>query len=194
MKPIETLSNEHGLIRHFLDNLDLAARHIEEGRLPSRAFFDKALEFARGFADGYHHFKEEHVMFVRLAQVRRGEVDAQLDALRHQHERGRELVSEIGRRLDGYEVRDPMATTAMLEAVASYTALLRLHIHTEDHVFYPMARKLLGDDDFEAIGAEFEKQREQQGADTFERFHKVAMDMGSILTHLRATDVPGTAH
>jgi hypothetical protein len=30
--------------------------------------------------------------------------------------------------------------------------------------------------------------------DAFERFHKTAMDMGSILTHLQRTNVPGTAY
>jgi len=184
MQPIETLSNEHGLIRQVLDSLDLAAHHIEEGRRPSRAFFEKALEFARGFADGYHHFKEEHVLFVRLAQHRGGAIDAQLEALRHQHERGRELISTIDRSLDGYEAQDPRATGELLEATAAYTALLRLHIHTEDHVFYPLARNVLGTDELDALGAEFARERERHGNDAFERFHKVAVDMGSILTHL----------
>ena len=50
MKPIETLANEHGLIRQFLDNLSMAADHIENGRRPSVAFFDKGIDFARTFA------------------------------------------------------------------------------------------------------------------------------------------------
>ena len=89
MDPIETLSNEHGLIRQFLDVLSIAAEKIEEGQHPSEAFFEKAVEFARAFADHYHHFKEEHVLFVQLAQKKQGEVDAQLEALRYEHERGR---------------------------------------------------------------------------------------------------------
>lgn len=96
MDPLDTLTNEHGLIRQFVDNLSLAAERIENGQRPSAAFFEKALDFARGFADGYHHFKEEHVLFVQLAQGKGGEIDARLDALRHQHERGRELVVDMG--------------------------------------------------------------------------------------------------
>ena len=37
MEPLETLSNEHGLIRQFLDNLTMAGGHIENGRRPSTA-------------------------------------------------------------------------------------------------------------------------------------------------------------
>lgn len=61
MNPIETLSNEHGLIRQFLDNLTLASEMIENGKHPSEAFFEKGIEFARVFTDEFHHFKEEYV-------------------------------------------------------------------------------------------------------------------------------------
>jgi hemerythrin-like domain-containing protein len=185
MDPIETLTNEHGLIRQFLDNLTMAADRIENGQRPSAAFFEKALEFARTFADTYHHFKEEHVLFVQLAQRRQGAVDAQLDALRYQHERGRELVTGIRAALDGYVAHDPMKTADLLERMSAYASLLRHHIHVEDHVFYPMVRNTLSPDELARVGQEFEKERARHGADAFERSHKLVVDMGSMLTHLR---------
>lgn len=184
MDPIETLSNEHGLIRQYLDNLALATTHLEEGRRPSRAFFEKGIDFARTFADRFHHFKEEHVLFVRLAQRKRGEIDAQVEALRHQHERGRELISAVAAALDGYEANDAGHTAALVENLAAYIALLRHHIHLEDHVFYPMARKTLSADEISELEAEFARQRDKEGAGTFERSHKTVVDMGSIITHL----------
>jgi hemerythrin-like domain-containing protein len=69
--------------------------------------------------------------------------------------------------------------------MAAYASLLRHHIHTEDHVFYPMARKLLSADEMSQLEQEFDKERDRGGADTFERCHKIVVDMGSILTHLR---------
>jgi hemerythrin-like domain-containing protein len=187
MDPIETLANEHGLIRQFLDVLTMAAEKIENGHRPSEAFFEKSVEFARTFADGFHHFKEEHVLFVQLAMKKEGEVDAQLDALRYEHERGRSLVTGIENALPGYVAHDPIKTGELLENIAAYASLLRHHIHVEDHVFYPMARKTLTADDFERIGQEFEKQHEKHGRDTFERCHKMVVDMGSMVAHLRPT-------
>jgi len=184
MDPIETLSNEHGLIRQYLDVLSMAAEKIEEGQHPSEAFFEKAVEFARTFADHYHHFKEEYLLFVQLAQKKRGEVDAQLEALRYEHERGRSLVTGIETAVPGYAAKDPMKTGELLENIAAYASLLRHHIHVEDHVFYPMARKTLTEQEFEILGQEFEKQNEKHGLDTFERCHKMVVDMGSIVTHL----------
>jgi hemerythrin-like domain-containing protein len=186
MNPLETLSNEHGLIRQFLDNLTLSAQKIEEGQYPSRAFFEIAIEFARTFADKHHHFKEEHVLFVRLAEKKKGEVDAQLESLRYQHERGREHITAIANALDGYVERDPVKVTTMLESVAAYVSLLRHHIHVEDHIFYPLAKNMLAKNEMQVLEVEFDKQRNEQGGGTFERCHKQVVDMGSILTHLQA--------
>jgi len=185
MEPLETLSNEHGLIRQFIDNMSLVAQRIENGEKVSTAFFEKAIEFAQGFADEYHHFKEEHVLFVRLAQKKSGEIDAQLDALRQQHERGRSFVSGMKKALEGHIDDDPMKTADLLENVAAYCALLRHHIHIEDHVFYPMAKKTLTADDMALVRGEFDKQREKCGLDTFETYHKKVVDMGSIIAHMR---------
>ena len=185
MDPIETLSNEHGLIRHFLDNLKLALEKIENGQHPSGAFFEKAFEFARVFTDEYHHFKEEYVLFVQMAQKKKGEVDAQLDALRYEHDRGRNLVASMEKALPGYAAKDSIKTGELLEHLGAYTSLLRHHIHVEDHVFYPMAKGTLSDAEFAAIADEFEKQHDKHGPDTFERCHKMVVDMGSILTHVQ---------
>ena len=185
MDPLETLSNEHGLIRHYLDNLSLAAQKIENGQRPSAAFFEKSLEFARTFADKIHHFKEEHVLFVRLAEKKKGDVDAQLDALRTQHDRGRELLSGMSNALDGYIAQDPNETNKLLENMSAYASMLRHHIHTEDHVFYPMARKTLGEEEMGQLAQEFARQREKEGPETFEKYHKLVVDLGAILTHLK---------
>jgi hemerythrin-like domain-containing protein len=185
MNPIETLINEHGLIRQFLDNLSMAVDKIENGQKPSAAFFEKGLDFAKSFADSYHHFKEEHVLFIRFAQKRQGEVDGQIDTLRQQHERGRELLSGISNALEGYAAQDPSKTADLLENVAAYTALLRHHIHIEDHIVYPMVSKKLNQEDLDMVAQEFENQRIKLGGDTFERCHKLVVDMGSILTHMR---------
>ena len=183
MDPLETLSNEHGLIRQFLDNLSMASDHIENGRRPSAAFFEKAFDFASNFTDGFHHFKEEHVLFVRLAEKRKGEVDAQLEVLQHQHNRGRSLVGGMKGALDGYVAHDPGQTAALLENMSAFASLLRHHIHTEDHVFFPMVAKELTKEEHEQLQVEFDRAREKAGQDAFEESHKLVVDMGSMLTH-----------
>jgi len=184
MKPLETLKNEHGLIRQFLDLLEGALKKMKEGQNPPREFFDKAVHFARKFADEYHHIKEEHIMFVRLAQKHGGEYDGQIESLRHQHETGRDHIAEIGAALDGYEEGSPLKKDTIMLAISDYVPMLRDHIHTEDHVFFPMAYEHLSEEDQDQLQVEFERARQKAGDETFEFFHKMVVDMGSILTHM----------
>ena len=184
MDPIETLVNEHGLIRQFVDILSQAVEKMEDGKRPPREFFEKSVDFARTFADAFHHFKEEHVMFVRLAQKKRGEIDGQIEALRYQHDRGRSLVTGMWETIDGYDAGDEMKTGELIEHVAAYASLLRHHIHIENHVFFPMARSEMADEELAKLQVEFDMERERHGADTFEQYHKIAVDLHSMLVHL----------
>ncbi len=184
MDALETLSNEHGLIRRFLERLESAAEQLRQGRRPPREFYDLAVQFARAFADTVHHFKEEHVLFVRLAQRHEGALDAQLEALRHQHERGRRLLTQLAGHLPGYAEGDEEAARMLLATSSAYGDLLRDHIHREDHEFYPAARRTLTPEDMQALDEEFERDRQRRGALAFEVAHKQVVDMGSLLTHL----------
>jgi len=184
MDPIEILTNEHGLIRNYLDNLTKAVTKIENGENPPKEFFERAVTFSREFADKFHHFKEEQLMFVRLSAKKRGAADAQIDALRYQHERGRQLVSQMAESLEGYAKGDSYKTSVLVESVAAYASLLRQHIHTEDHIFYPMVRKELSDEELDALLVEFNKEKWEWGGDSFERNHKLVVEMSSLLSHM----------
>ena len=156
---------------------------------------EKVVDFLAGEADGADivgtSSLEEFVASLEpprrmILMIKAGDaVDAQLDTLRLQHERSRELISGISNSLEGYVAGDPMKTSELLENAAAYCALLRHHIHIEDHVFYPMAKKVLTPDEIDMLAQEFEKQKEKAGGDMFERCHKIVVDMGSILSHLK---------
>jgi hemerythrin-like domain-containing protein len=184
MKPLEMLRSEHGLIRQFLENLTLAEKKMENNEQPPREFFDKALEFADVFATKYHHVKEEHMMFVRLAQKHGGKWDGQIEALRHQHETGRDYMSAIRSALDGYESGNAVKRSVVLENLAAFNAMEKDHIHTEDHVFFPMVAKEFTAEEEEQLGVEFEKVRQKVGESTFEECRKLVGEMGSILSQM----------
>jgi hemerythrin-like domain-containing protein len=182
LNPIETLRNEHGLIRRFVDLLSVAVTRLEVESPPPRAFFDNGIEFVRGFSDGFHHKKEELVMFVQLAQKKHGAIDGQIEALRYQHDQGRGFIAAIAGALDGYAERDPKDTAVVRENAAAFASLLKHHIHTEDHIFFPMAGEAMTEEELETLGKKFEKVQEVHGADTFERYHKLIVDLEFMLT------------
>jgi len=181
MGPIETLIEEHVLISRFIDLISAAADEIDEGRLPPREFFEMGVEFASRFADVFHHRKEEHLMFVRLAQIENGSIDGQIEALKYQHVQGRAYVASIADSLDGYADADPEKIHTVHESAAAYASLLRHHIHTEDHVFFPMARTALTDRDLSTLQRQFDQVRDRQGEDVLARYHEVVADMSRML-------------
>jgi hemerythrin-like domain-containing protein len=181
VKILQSLVHEHRLIRQYLDNLAFAAERLEHGERPPKEFFENTVLFAREFVDGYHHFKEEHQMFVLLAQKVKGKHDAAIDALRYQHERGRAIVNAISQAIPGYEGGNERDLLAILENIAAFGALLRQHINREDSVFYPMARKELSKEDQERLAEEFKRADEKAGGDCFDRNEERVMKMSALL-------------
>ncbi len=181
MNPLEILRTEHALIRQYLDNLAYATEKLERGEQPPKEFFEKAVQFARTFVDKHHHFKEEHLMFTWLAQEKKGVFDGPIDALRFQHERGREHISQISESLPGYAEGKEDKVTTLLENLAAYISMLRQHIHREDHFFYPLVSDQLSESESQTMLEEFEKEDRKSGEDYLEKSRDLVLLMGAGL-------------
>jgi hemerythrin-like domain-containing protein len=181
MKPTEILIEEHILIQEALDNMACAVEQLEVGERPPVEFFEKAITFTRNFSEEFHHFKEEYLMFGRLAQKKEGELDAQIDALRYQHDRGRDLIAEISNALDGYARNEDASTTTVVESIAAYISMLRRHIHKEDKTFYPLVDTFLSEDDQRYLKEEFFKEDRKSGGSILEDSQKIVEEMRALL-------------
>ncbi len=181
MDIIETMRVEHDLIRHYLQTISFSIEALERGDEIPHEFFEKAVVFARTFADRYHHYKEELLMFTRLAEVSGSEVDANLTTLRMQHERGRALVNDISQAIEGYASGDQVRRTELIVALAGYYSLLSYHIHLEDNVFFPMVPEILAPEVVAELEAEFDEDMEKRGKQTFQDCREVMREMGSLL-------------
>jgi len=167
MKSIDILIAEHGLIRQGLGILGMARNKLERNESPQRTFFEIGIDFCRNFADRFHHFKEENIMFGMLAMKEECDLDGEMIALRYQHERNRHFIRQIEDVLDPYAEGDPMATTTLLESLASYISLLKRHIHREDHLFFKMAEKVLSDHEDAVLLKHFKNEEERLGGRAF---------------------------
>lgn len=167
MNALNKLKDDHKLIRRYLDNMLLAHDFLVDQKRVPESVFEKSLDFAKNFMNKYHHFREEYVLFLKLAERKGGSIDPQIVSLRDQHERSRELVSQIKESLKGYKQEDEVATSRLTENVGYYVSLERQHVNRENHVFYPMAAKEFGDDDWAEFDKEFEKIDEKKGKDSF---------------------------
>ncbi|MGQ9694948.1 MAG: hemerythrin domain-containing protein [Thermodesulfobacteriota bacterium] len=141
MDIFKTLTEEHQFIHQFLDKLQMAQMKMEEGKKLPVEFLEKSIEFARTFADKYHHYKEEYLLFGLLAMKKKGELDGHIESLRYSHEQGRNLINHVAQALRSYQKGQEAANISILENLSAYISLIRAHIYKEDHVFFLLAAK-----------------------------------------------------
>lgn len=168
MKALSILRQEHRLILRMVETLMRIRKKMENGAHPDPIFFEKALEFMRAFADKYHHYKEEFVLFGMISQKRTNVLEAEMSALRYQHERCRQCTAEIENALQAYTQNDEMAATIILEYLATYTSLLKRHIYIEDHLFFPAAEKALLPAEDDHLLSLFQIETQQDGPDNIQ--------------------------
>lgn len=132
--PLARLVEEHTFIKRLLARVIPLTEGLETELSQRQPLLQRALEFIRGYADTYHHAKEEDILF--------GFFDPQSEvvaAFRTEHEQGRGHVREAAAALqrgDGAGVR---------EHLRAYAALLQDHIRKEDELLYPWMDRRLTD-------------------------------------------------
>lgn len=173
MTALDKLKDDHKLIQRYLDNLLIAHDFLVERETVPASVFEKTLDFSKNFMNKYHHYREEYILFLKLAEKKGGSIDPQVVSLRDQHERSRNLVSQIKGALNGYQKGDEVATSQLAENVGYYVSLERQHVNRENHVFYPMAAEAFSDDEMAAFDVEFQKIDEKQGSDSYKNAVKL---------------------
>ncbi len=183
MSIIDTLLLEHSLIRRYLDNVSVVLGLLKENKRPPKEFFILGLDFTKTFSDKFHHSKEEYSMFMELAKIKKGEIDNQITSLRDQHERARNMTVEVARSIDGYGKGDEFHAGNIYEYLGYYNHLLRLHIHREDHVFFPMVNEVLVESEQAPLEKLFQDVEEKYGADFFAKSEAKVAEMESLLAN-----------
>jgi hemerythrin-like domain-containing protein len=135
------LSNEHQYILKVIDAVMQECDQLEQGSEVNDDFFRKVILFIQCYADGYHHVKEEDILFKAMLKKLDNMHCNPIPVMLHEHDTGRQHVAEMKKAL--LQGDKP----ALIENARGYGYLLRDHIFKEDHVLYGMAEDTL--DDFE---------------------------------------------
>ena len=132
--PFRRLVEEHTFIKRVLALIPRLAGELPAGLDTRRTLIAAILEFIRGYADSYHHAKEEDILFGFFA----GQAEI-IKAFTTEHDSGRGHVRAAAAALaagDG---------AAVVTALAAYAALLQEHIRKEDEILYPWMDRSLPD-------------------------------------------------
>ena len=182
MKSTKILIMEHKLILQALSHLFSAKERLEKDERPPAEFFRMAIDFFQNFADVYHHFKEEYLMFGLLAGKKRGELDMEIGMLRYEHDRCRNYIAEMENSLAEYSDNDEIATVTLLENLSPYISLLKRHIHKEDYVFFRMVDNELSEEEDQLLVERFKDEvKKMQGTDFMGQNVELVREMAEIV-------------
>ena len=157
MKLTEILSSEHRVIEQVIAALDAAADHIEAGKALRPGFFQDAVRFIANFADGYHHGKEERVLFEALARHGVPMDNGPVAVMLYEHDEGRRLTSGLRDAAARLATGDPGAADTVADYARAYGELLAQHIFKEDNIVFPLAVRVIAPTAWEDILREAER-------------------------------------
>jgi hemerythrin-like domain-containing protein len=152
-KAIQDLLNEHDAILQVLGIVDHVLTNPVEPDQEKR-FAGELLHFLTIFVDKCHHGKEEQMLFPRLEELGVPNQGGPIGMMLIEHVQGRELIGQMKLAIE----REDLA--AFKQALRAYSDLLRGHIAKENNVLFPLADRLLAEDEQLALFERFEQHEE----------------------------------
>ncbi|MBI5241234.1 MAG: hemerythrin domain-containing protein [Elusimicrobia bacterium] len=143
------LSEEHQVILKVIAAVRAQCDRVEGGAALDQAFFARAVDFIKNYADKFHHAKEEDILFPELGQPG---VEMHCDPrgqMLHEHDLGRGFVRGLEAALKAGKPAE------LVENARGYCGLLEEHIYKEDNILYPMAEEAMGAQRSAKLGERF---------------------------------------
>ncbi len=96
MQPTDILMDEHRLIEKALDAMVAWVTALDAtSESDDKAELARFVSFIQGFADTYHHGKEEDILFVAMVDHGFPRQAGPIAAMLHEHDQGRSLVGVL---------------------------------------------------------------------------------------------------
>jgi hemerythrin-like domain-containing protein len=131
------LSEEHQTILKVIDIVLNECNQLEKNKEPDKAFFNEVINFIKKYADGYHHAKEEDILFKAMLDNIENMHCNPIPVMLHEHDAGRQFVKGMIEALSAGNKQE------LIENARGYCFLLQSHIYKEDNILYPMAEQVL---------------------------------------------------
>jgi hemerythrin-like domain-containing protein len=192
MDAIEILMNEHRLIERVCDALegfaDAAARRTGDDKEELARF----VTFISRYADGYHHGKEEDILFAAMVDAGFSREVGPVAVMLVEHDRGRACVAELRRLSEQQAPWSDDDRRRLVEAARGYSGLLHNHIHKEDAILYPMAEQHLPAEALERVNGDCAAyEAAKTGDGEHERLHAIGDEL--VKRHAPGAPTPRAA-
>ena len=152
-KATEELADNHTLILKVIDVMERMASAKE----PDAEHLEFIVAFIREYADGFHHAKEEGLLFPKLVEKGIPNEYGPVGMMLREHEEGRNYVKGMAENINLYKSGRKEALKEVYLNMKGYITLLRNHISKEDNILFRMADQVLTDEEQTYLLTQFGK-------------------------------------
>jgi hemerythrin-like domain-containing protein len=165
-KLLKTLVSEHERILAVIAALhDFAALHAQD-EPDARMTLGKFVQFLREYTDGWHHIKEEDLLFTTMIRAGFPKDHGPVACMLKEHELGRAHVAALAGLARGAGPLTARELAELAEHVMGYARLLVAHIAKENQMLYPMAERNLPGEILDALDEAADAFTAREGART----------------------------
>jgi hemerythrin-like domain-containing protein len=170
------LVDEHVLICIGLDICDKAASMVMSGSNVPNSIWENLIDFTKEYTDGFHHAKEEGVLFPLLCQRGLSLEYGPIAVMLHDHETFRRLLGQMNEGLEENNMAKVIA------AYNEYSSSLRMHIHKENNILYPMGESMISREDEENLNSIYDETEMSLGGEkTSSKYHNMILSMREVV-------------
>lgn len=138
------LVKDHDYILRLLDVMEKITALNKD---PEINDLDLIVSLIRNFADGFHHAKEENILFPALAPKGLSPYQGPVAVMLSEHTQGRNYVASMAKYIDLYRNGDKDSLKYIHENMTGYLQLLRNHIAKENNILFRMADNVLTEEE-----------------------------------------------
>jgi hemerythrin-like domain-containing protein len=143
-RPTHLLKHEHRVIEQGLRGLEGICFRLRTGVVLPEEELSKALDFVDHFIDKFHHATEETLLFPALERLGFGSENGSLFFLQREHDRERQLLSELERALDA-DRSDPTSYERFALTAQQLKDHLISHMQQEETILFPLLEEMMED-------------------------------------------------
>ncbi len=146
----DILYAEHALISKAIDIAKKAATLIDKNNSIYENVIKQLIDFFRKYADGFHHYKEEEILFPEMNKKNELLADGVVKEMFDNHDEFRQMLVSIENKLNKKQFAQAQ------QALEKYTEALLDHIAVENDEVFQMAESLFSDDELERMKFRFD--------------------------------------
>jgi len=175
-KSIEVLYNEHEIIKSVINYREKITVLAKSDPVKCKDIIIRLIDFFRNYADKFHHYKEEKLLFPLMSEKNEMLKDSIIEEMLDNHQDFRKLVKSIE---SAVEMENCEESSALL---LKYTEMLLDHIAVEDDEFFQMAETLLDEKELDKMYYDFQDIDRELGLDIKRDFEKMKEELEVSLT------------